>query len=140
MRWLARCGNEGARSVDVSPGSNTGGQNGRFGGLATFACQQHNSLALTVVNTDPMVHHVSLASSEVQIARQMVLVTTFMGTADLGLATREGMTTASQIVVGHSEDPGAETVFATCAIPGYAMQRLDVDLGSKGGRGLEQPL
>lgn len=140
MRWLARCGNEGARSVDVSPGSNTGGQNGRFGGLATFACQQHNSLALTVVNTDPMVHHVSLASSEVQIARQMVLVTTFMGTADLGLATREGMTTASQIVVGHSEDPGAETVFATFAIPGYAMQRLDVDLGSKGGRGLEQPL
>ena len=138
MRWLARCGNETARSVDVSPGSNAGGQNGRFGGLATFACQQHNLLALTVVNTDPMVHNVSLAASEVQIARQMVRVTTFMGTANLGLASREGMTKASQIVVGHGEDPSAETVFATFAFPGYAMQRLDVDLGSKGSRDLGQ--
>jgi hypothetical protein len=144
MRWLARCGNETARPVEVSPGSNTGGQNGRFGGLATFACQQDDVLALTVVNTDPVMHNVSLASNELQIARQIVLVTTLMGSADLGLATREGMTRSSQIVAGHSKDSFAKTVFATFAVPGYAMQRLEIDLSKSGydlaaGTTLERP-
>ena len=39
----------------------------------------------------------------------------------------------SQIAAGNCEDPGAETVFATFAILGYAMQRLDIDLSTKDG-------
>jgi hypothetical protein len=128
MRWLARCGVDRALVVGVSPPSNTHPfcpPDCPFGGTATFACRVGSTLAITIINTDPMPHFVELASQEFRFRAQSVIRTTLAAQESYGLSTRTPNITKEAVnIAGDSHDG----LFASWPISGYSMQRLDLAL------------
>ena len=138
MKWLARCGVDGAVAVHVTPSSDRGWTNRiseyRKSGAAVFACKHSaGTLAVTLVNTDPVPHQIELAWSGGVLPKQSVPLTTMAAAGSLPIASRLSARAPAvvleNVTVGGGGDNGvAGAVVARWVMPAYSLQRCDIEL------------